>query len=60
MRFFILIIFILLLSCNKKEIDNKINNNYINKNLTFEELKNLIEKKGLTKDYPNINKWKKQ
>ena len=56
MRFFILIIFILLLSCNKKEIDNKINNNYINQNLTFEELKNLIEKKGLSIDYPNINK----
>ena len=56
MRFFILIFFIFLMSCNKKQIDNKINNNYINQNLTFEELKNLIEKKGLTKDYPNINK----
>ena len=60
MRFFILLFFILLMSCNKKEIDNKINNNYINQNLTFEELKNLIEKKGLTKDYPNINRWKAQ
>ena len=56
MRAFILICFLLLMSCNKKEIDNKIINNYINQNLTFEELKNLIEKKGLTKDYPNINR----
>ena len=56
MRVFILVCFILLMSCNKKEIDNKIINNYINKDLTFEELKNLVEKKGLTKDYPNINK----
>ena len=47
MRFFILLFFILLMSCNKKEIDNKIFNNYINKNLTFEELKNLIEKKRI-------------
>ena len=45
MRFFILIILILLMSCNKKEIDNKIINNYINQNLPFDELKNLIEKK---------------
>ena len=44
------------MSCNKKEINNKIINNYTNQNLTFEELKNLIEKKGLTKDYPDINK----
>ena len=56
MRFIILLSFILLMSCNKKEIDNKVINNYINQNLTFEELKNLIEKKGLTKDYPDINK----
>ena len=56
MRVFILIGLILLMSCNKKEIDNKIINTPINKNLTFEELKNLIEKKGLNKDYPDINK----
>ena len=56
MRVFILVCFILLISCNKKEIDNKIINNPINKNLTFEELKNLIEKKGLNKEYPDINK----
>ena len=60
MRVFILICLISLMSCNKKEINNKIINNYTNQNLTFEELKNLIEKKGLTKDYPDINKWKKQ
>ena len=60
MRALILIFFLLLVSCNKKEIDNKVINNYINQNLTFEELKKLIEKKGLTKDYPDINKWRKQ
>ncbi len=44
------------MSCNKKEIDNKIINNYIDQNLTFDQIKNLIKKKGLTKDYPDINK----
>ena len=29
-----------------------------NDNLTFDEFKELIEKKGLEKDYPDINQWK--
>ena len=57
MRLVFLMSFILLLSCNKKEINNNIVDIDINENLTFKELKNLIEKKGLSKDYPNINKW---
>ena len=28
----------------------------INEDLTFDEFKKLIEKKGLEKDYPDINK----
>jgi len=60
MRIFFLICFILLMSCNKKEIDNKFINNYINEDLTFEEIKNLIEKKGVREDFPDISKWKTQ
>ena len=56
MRLVIVICFIFLLSCSKKDYDNKIINIDINENLTFEELKNLIEKKSLTKDYPDIDK----
>ena len=56
MRLVIVICFIFLLSCSKKDNDNKIINIDINENLTFKELKNLIEKKGLDKDYPDINK----
>ena len=56
MRIFLLIIFIILLSCS----DNNTDNNYIkieiNEDLTFGEFKMLIEKKGLEKDYPDINK----
>ena len=47
MRVFILVCLILLMSCNKKEIDNKIINNSTNKNLTFDELKTLIEIKKM-------------
>ena len=56
MRLVIVICFIFLLSCSKKDNDNKIINIDINENLTFNELKVLIEEKGLKKDYPDINK----
>ena len=56
MKLVFLMSLILLLSCNKKEINNNAVDIDINENLTFKELKNLIEKKGLSKDYPNINK----
>tara|TARA_S200000501_G_scaffold279543_1_gene263565 strand:- start:542 stop:712 length:171 start_codon:yes stop_codon:yes gene_type:complete len=56
MRFILLIIFTILLSCSKSKNDNISVNIDINDNLTFEEFKKLIEKKGLVKDYPDINK----
>ena len=55
MRLVIVICFIFLLSCSKKDNDNIIKNIDINENLTFKELKNLIEKKIINKDYPDIN-----
>jgi len=56
MRYFLLIIFAILLSCSKNKIINKDINIDINENLTFEEFKKLTEKKALEKDYPDINK----
>tara|TARA_S200000501_G_C20732634_1_gene703532 strand:- start:664 stop:834 length:171 start_codon:yes stop_codon:yes gene_type:complete len=56
MRLVLIILFVTLLSCstninveNSKDID-------INDNLTFQEFKDLIEKKAFEKDYPDINK----
>jgi len=59
MRFVLFFFLIFLLSCNKnisENIDNKIN---INDNLSFNDFKKLIEKKGLEMNFPDINKWKK-
>ncbi len=58
MRYFLPIIFAILLSCSKNKIINKHISIDINENLTFEEFKKLTEKKALEKDYPDINKWK--
>ena len=58
MRILLLIIFIILLSCSDNNTDNNSIKIDINENLTFDEFKKLIEKKGLEKDYPDINKWK--
>ena len=58
MRILLLIIFIILLSCSDNSTDNNSIKIDINDNLTFDEFKKLIEKKGLEKDYPDINKWK--
>ena len=58
MRILLLIIFTLLLSCSDNNTDNNSIKIDINDNLTFDEFKRLIEKKGLEKDYPDINKWK--
>ena len=58
MRILLLIIFTLLLSCSDNNTDNNSIKIDINDNLTFDEFKKLIEKKGLEKDYPDINKWK--
>ncbi len=56
MRFVLFFFLIFLLSCNKnisENIDNKIN---INDNLSFNDFKKLIEKKGLEMNFPDINK----
>ena len=58
MRYFLLIILTILMSCNKNKIINEHISIDINENLTFEEFKKLTEKKALEKDYPDINKWK--
>ena len=55
MRFILLIIFTILLSCSKSKNDNISVNIDINDNLTFDEFKKLIENEGLKKDYPDIN-----
>ena len=56
MRILLFIIFIILLSCSYNNNDNNSIKLDINDNLTFDEFKKLIEKKGLEKNYPDINK----
>ena len=56
MRLLLLFIFTILLSCNNYNAKNKSIKYNINENLTFDELKMLIENKGLERDYPDINK----
>ena len=56
MRILLLITFTLLLSCSDNNTDNNSIKIDINDNLTFNEFKKLIEKKGLEKNYPDINK----
>ena len=53
MRYFLLIIFFFLISCSKKDL--KIEVVDIEKKMTFEEFKVLIEKNGNIKDYPSLN-----
>ena len=55
MRIIFFIFFIVLLSCNKNINEKKTYMIDINKNLTFDEFKKLIEKKGFEEDYPDIN-----
>ena len=56
MRILLLFIFTILLSCSNNNSENKSIKFDINEDLTFDEFKMLIEKKGLKKDYPDINK----
>ena len=58
MRIILLFIFTILLSCSNNNSEKKSIKIDINKDLTFDEFKRLIENKGLEKDYPDINKWK--
>ena len=52
MRYF-LIIFIFLISCSKNDLKTEVID--INKKMTFEEFRVLIENNGNNKDYPNID-----
>ena len=53
MRYFLSILFFFLISCSKQDFKTEIID--INKNMTFEEFKVLIEKNGNIKDYPSID-----
>tara|TARA_B100000989_G_scaffold39988_1_gene25372 strand:- start:869 stop:1030 length:162 start_codon:yes stop_codon:yes gene_type:complete len=53
MRFFLLTISIFLISCSKQSLKTEVID--INKKMTFEEFRILIEKNGNIKDYPNID-----
>ena len=50
---YILIIFIFLISCSKQDIRTEVID--INKKMTFEEFRVLIENNGIIKDYPDID-----
>ena len=52
MRYF-LIIFIFLVSCSKQELKTEVID--INKKMTFEQFKALIEKNGNINDYPSLD-----
>ena len=53
MRYFLLIIFFFFVSCNKHDLTTEVID--INKKMTFEDFRVLIEKNGNIKDYPNID-----
>ena len=52
MRYF-LIIFIFLISCSKQDLKTEVID--INKKMTFEQFKVLIEKNGNINDYPSLD-----
>ena len=53
MRSFLFIIFFILISCNKKDLKTEVVD--INKKMTFEEFRVLIEKNGNIKGYPSLD-----
>ena len=53
MRYFLSMIFFFLIACNKQDLKTEVID--INKKMTFEQFKVLIEKNGVIKDYPNID-----
>lgn len=53
--FFIIVIFLLISCSNTDKIDKLIEIDF-DKNLSFNEFKNLIEKNSSEKEYPDINK----
>ena len=53
MRNFLFIIFFILISCNKKDLKTEVVD--INKKMTFEEFRVLIEKNGNIKGYQSLD-----
>ena len=53
MRYYLLLILFFLISCSKQNFKTEVID--INKKLTFEEFRVLIENNGNIKDYPNID-----
>ena len=53
MRYFLLIILFFLISCTKQILKTEIID--INKKMTFEEFKVLIEKNGNNNEYPSLD-----
>ena len=53
MRYFLSILLFFLISCSKQDLKTEVFD--INKKMTFEEFKVLIENNGNIKDYPNID-----
>ena len=53
MRNFFFIIFFILISCSKKDVKTEVID--INKKITFEKFKVLIEKNGNIKKYPSLD-----
>ena len=53
MKYFLLIIFFFLISCSKKDLKTEIID--INKKMTFEEFRTLIEKNGNINEYPSLD-----
>ena len=53
MKNFLFIIFFILVSCSKKDLKTEVVD--INKKMTFEEFRVLIEKNGNIKGYPSLD-----
>ena len=53
MRYFLFTIFFILMSCSKKDLTTEVVD--INKKMSFDEFRILIEKNGNIKGYPSID-----
>ena len=53
MRYFLITTFVFLISCSKKDLKTEVVD--INKKMTFEEFRILIEKNGNIKRYPSLD-----
>ena len=53
MRYFLLIILFFLISCSKQDLKTEVID--INKKMTFDEFKVLIEKNGNINEYPSLD-----